>query len=71
MEVKILNKSRFDAPQYATIHSAGMDLRANIEESITISPLERVLIPTGFTLNFPKVMRLKSVREADLPQSTV
>ncbi|MHC1689652.1 MAG: dUTP diphosphatase [Bacteroidales bacterium] len=54
MEVKILNKSRFDAPQYATIHSAGMDLRANIDESITISPLARVLIPTGLHIELPE-----------------
>jgi dUTP pyrophosphatase len=54
MEVKILNKSRFDAPGYATIHSAGMDLRANIEENITISPLGRVLIPTGLHIELPE-----------------
>lgn len=54
MEVKILNKSRFDIPQYATLHSAGMDLRANIEESITISPLARALVPTGLYIELPE-----------------
>ncbi len=47
MEVKILNQSQFPLPQYATEHSAGMDLRANIDKSITIAPLERALVPTG------------------------
>ncbi|EKD31267.1 MAG: Deoxyuridine 5'-triphosphate nucleotidohydrolase, partial [uncultured bacterium] len=54
MEIKILNKSRFEAPQYATLHSAGMDLRANIEESITISPLARTLVPTGLHIELPE-----------------
>lgn len=54
MEVKILNKSRFEVPHYATLHSAGMDLRANIEESITISPLARALVPTGLYIELPE-----------------
>lgn len=54
MEIKILNKSRFEVPQYATLHSAGMDLRANIEESITISPLARALVPTGLYIELPE-----------------
>lgn len=54
MEVKILNKSAFELPQYATIHSAGMDLKANIPESITIEPLKRVLVPTGLHIELPE-----------------
>ncbi len=54
MEVKILNKSGFDLPQYATIHSAGMDLRANITENIIIDPLKRVLVPTGLHIELPE-----------------
>lgn len=47
MAVQIINKSPFPLPQYETQHSAGMDLRANVEENITLQPLERKLIPTG------------------------
>lgn len=54
MEVKILNKSAFELPQYATTHSAGMDLKANIPESITIEPLKRVLVPTGLYIELPE-----------------
>ena len=54
MEVKILNKSAFELPQYATTHSAGMDLKANISESITIEPLKRVLVPTGLYIELPE-----------------
>ena len=54
MEVKILNKSPFDLPQYATIHSAGMDLKANISESITLDPLGRIMVPTGIHIELPQ-----------------
>ena len=53
MKVKILNRSKFDLPQYATPQSAGMDLKANIEEPITMAPLERVLVPTGIYIELP------------------
>lgn len=54
MEVKIVNKSKHALPEYATIHSAGMDIRANLEESITLKPLERRLIPTGLFIELPE-----------------
>ena len=44
--VKIINKSNNDLPQYSTPSAAGMDLRANLSEAVTLSPLERKLIPT-------------------------
>lgn len=47
MELKIVNKSSNPLPEYKTIQSAGMDLRANLTESIVLKPLERKLIPTG------------------------
>lgn len=47
MKIKIVNKSRHTMPEYATPFSAGMDLRANIENSVEMKPLERKLIPTG------------------------
>ena len=53
MKVKIVNKSAFDVPQYATPLSAGLDLRANISEPIILKPLERKLIPTGLFIELP------------------
>lgn len=54
MEIKVLNRSAFPLPQYATEHSAGMDLRANTQESIVIKPLERFLVPTGLHIQLPE-----------------
>ncbi|WP_280673331.1 MULTISPECIES: dUTP diphosphatase [unclassified Dysgonomonas] len=54
MKVKIINKSHHPLPEYATPYSAGLDLRANIEESITLKPLERTLVPTGLFIELPK-----------------
>ncbi len=54
MKVKIINKSHHSSPEYATPYSAGMDIRANIEEQITLHPLERILIPTGLYIELPK-----------------
>ena len=51
--VKIVNKSAFLHPQYETQGSAGMDIRANIEEACTLQPLERLLIPTGLFIELP------------------
>ena len=53
LKVNIINKSNYDLPKYATPQSAGMDLRANIEEPITLHPLERKLIPTGLRIALP------------------
>lgn len=53
LKVKIVNKSAWPLPSYATIASAGMDLRANISEPITLKPLERVLVPTGIFIELP------------------
>ncbi len=47
MNLDVVNKSKHALPEYATSQSAGLDLRANIEESITLKPLERAIIPTG------------------------
>ena len=52
--VKIVNKSQHPIPAYATPGSSGVDIRANIEVSITLSPLERVLIPTGLFFEMPE-----------------
>ena len=53
MRVKIINKSDNSLPSYATAYSAGMDLRANLEEPVTLKPLERALIPTGLFVELP------------------
>ena len=51
--IKVVNKSRHPLPHYATPLSAGMDLRANIDEPLTLHPLERHLIPTGLFIALP------------------
>ena len=53
MNVKIVNKSPHPLPSYETIGSAGMDLRANLSQTIAIRPLERLLIPTGLSIELP------------------
>ena len=53
MQINIVNHSKHPLPEYATPLSAGMDLRANIEEPILLKPLERKLIPTGIFLEIP------------------
>jgi dUTP pyrophosphatase len=54
MKVKIVNKSPFDTPQYATASSAGLDLRACIESPIVLKSLERAMIPTGIYIELPQ-----------------
>ena len=53
MKVKIINRSHHALPEYATAQSAGVDLRANLESPITLSPLERCLVPTGLFISLP------------------
>ena len=53
VKVKIINKSENPLPQYSTKSSAGMDLRANLSESVLLKPLERKLIPTGIFIELP------------------
>ena len=53
LKVRIINKSQWPDPAYATEASAGMDLRANITEPIVLKPLERVLVPTGIFIELP------------------
>ena len=53
MKIKIVNKSHHPLPAYATELSAGMDLRANIDEPIVLKPMERRLVPTGLHIALP------------------
>ncbi len=54
MQVKIVNQSKHPLPEYATPHSAGMDLRANIDKPIVLKPLQRALVPTGIFIQLPE-----------------
>lgn len=54
MEVKVVNKSNHRLPEYATIGSAGMDMKANILEPVVLKPLRRELIPTGLYIAIPE-----------------
>jgi dUTP pyrophosphatase len=54
VKVKIVNSSRHPLPEYQTLFSAGMDLRANIDEPVLIQPLSRMLVPTGLFIELPE-----------------
>jgi dUTP pyrophosphatase len=53
MKIKIINASSHALPNYETLWSAGMDLRANISEPFTLQPLERTIVPTGLFMELP------------------
>jgi dUTP pyrophosphatase len=53
MEVKVINKSAHKLPHYETDFSAGMDLRANIDDPVTLKPLERTIVKTGLFIELP------------------
>lgn len=53
IKVEIINRSKHQLPSYATELSAGMDLRANIDEPIVLQPLQRTLVPTGLFMALP------------------
>ena len=54
MKVKIVNESQWPSPSYATVNSAGVDLKANIEEPIVLEPLQRAIVPTGLRIALPE-----------------
>ena len=54
MKIKIVNRSRHPLPAYETSHAAGMDLRANLENTVELKPLQRALIPTGLFMELPE-----------------
>lgn len=54
MKIQIINGSRHPLPQYATLQSAGVDLRANLNEPVVLKPLQRCLVPTGLFLALPQ-----------------
>ena len=54
MNIRIINKSKNSLPAYETLHAAGMDLRAELEEQIVLKPMERKLVPTGLFIELPE-----------------
>lgn len=54
MNIKVINKSKHPLPEYSTLMSAGMDLRANIENTIVLKTLERTLVKTGLFIELPR-----------------
>lgn len=54
MKVRVINRSKFELPEYETELAAGMDVRANIEEEIVLGSLERAVVPTGLYVEIPK-----------------
>ena len=58
MNIQVINKSKHSLPAYATELSAGMDIRANLSEPITLEPLQRCLVPTGLYIALPQTVLL-------------
>lgn len=54
MDIRIVNNSGNPNPTYETTHSAGMDIRANLTEPVTLNPLQRAMIPTGLFIELPE-----------------
>lgn len=54
MNIRIINRSKNTLPAYETIHSAGMDLRADLESTVLLNPMERKLVPTGLHIELPE-----------------
>jgi dUTP pyrophosphatase len=54
VKIKIVNRSKHPLPSYETSHSAGMDLRASLDQPVTLKPLQRTLIPTGLFIELPE-----------------
>ena len=54
MIIRIINRSKNTLPAYETLHAAGMDLRADLETTITLKPFERKLVPTGLHIELPE-----------------
>ena len=54
MKINIINKSQHALPSYETSASAGMDLRANLDQPVVLKPMQRALIPTGLYIELPE-----------------
>lgn len=71
MNVQVINKSKHPLPAYATELSAGMDIRANLSEPITLAPLQRCLVPTGIYIALPQGFEAQVRPVADWPSKRV
>lgn len=54
MNVRVINRSKNQLPAYETAYAAGMDLRANVEQSLLLKPMQRMLVPTGLFIELPE-----------------
>jgi dUTP pyrophosphatase len=54
LQIKVINRSSNPLPDFSTLHSAGVDIRAALEDSVTLAPLERMLVPTGLFMEIPE-----------------
>ena len=54
LTVKVINRSNNPLPSFSTVHSAAVDLRANLDEAVIVKPMQRVLIPTGLYIELPE-----------------
>lgn len=54
MKIRIVNRSKHNLPSYSTLFSAGMDLRANLDDTVVLAPMKRTLIPTGLFMEIPE-----------------
>lgn len=59
MKVKIINRSAYDLPQYETALAAGLDMKANITEPVTLKPLDRAMVPTGLFVELPEGVEMQ------------
>lgn len=59
MKVKIINRSAYELPQYETSLAAGLDIKANITEPLTLKPLERAMVPTGLFVELPEGVEMQ------------
>ena len=59
MKVKIINRSAYDLPQYETSLAAGLDIKANISEPLTLKPLKRAMVPTGLFVELPEGVEMQ------------
>jgi dUTP pyrophosphatase len=57
--ISVINRSKHDLPQYETSHSAGMDIRANIDSPVVLAPMQRALIKTGLFVELPKCFEMQ------------
>lgn len=63
--IKVINQSRHSLPEYATVQSAGLDLKANITEPIVLKSLQRTLVSTGLFIQYLLALKRRYAQEVD------